>query len=262
MRRLNMQKAVMSAAVLAALVLTACTGEQEAGNMSEAVIESETQAEETSAAQPEETSQEETSETALSEEETAELVEVTVISDATGSFEGIVVDAAMHSLTIVTEEGELYSYAFPEDAEVVETQDGLMLGQAVAVDSENGIASAVRDGVKQPLADRKALAFAADILLAFQYQDMDSLANLAGYPLQVNLGEEEMTAEDGGAFLSLSKGQIFTEERVQAVVNCNLYALEELDGERYVLGAEEGGPNVIFQKDSERDSGFTIVEIN
>ena len=105
-------------------------------------------------------------------------------------------------------------------------------------------------------------AFAADILLAFQYQDMDSLANLAGYPLQVNLGEEEMTAEDGGAFLSLSKGQIFTEERVQAVVNCNLYALEELDGERYVLGAEEGGPNVIFQKDSERDSGFTIVEIN
>ena len=85
---------------------------------------------------------------------------------------------------------------------------------------------------------------------------------MAGYPLQVNLGEEEMTAEDGGAFLSLSKGQIFTEERVQAVVNCNLYALEELDGERYVLGAEEGGPNVIFQKDSERDSGFAIVEIN
>ena len=53
MRRLNVQKAIMSAAVLAALVLTSCTGEQEAGNMSEAVIESETQAEETSAAQPE-----------------------------------------------------------------------------------------------------------------------------------------------------------------------------------------------------------------
>ena len=207
MRRLNVQKAIMSAAVLAALVLTSCTGEQEAGNMSEAVIESETQAEETSAAQPEETSQEETAETAPSEEETAEPVEVTVISDATGSFEGIVVDAAMHSLTIVTEEGELYSYAFPEDAEVVETQDGLMLGQAVAVDSENGIASAVRDGVKQPLADRKALAFAADILLAFQYQDMDSLANLAGYPLQVNLGEEEMTAEDAGLFSPFPRGR-------------------------------------------------------
>ena len=49
---------------------------------------------------------------------------------------------------------------------------------------------------------------------------------------------------------------------MEAVLSTNLYEVTELDSGRYVLGSEEGTPNITFQKDDGRDSGFAIVGIN
>ena len=68
--------------------------------------------------------------------------------------------------------------------------------------------------------------------------------------------------ESGGDFLKIPASDILTEERVKAVLGTDLFELKELDGGKYVLGAEEGKPNIIFQKDEGRDSGFAITGIN
>lgn len=185
-----------------------------------------------------------------------------MITDATGSFEGIVVDAAMNSLVIDTKDGIMYSFSYPESGVEMDLADGLLLGMSVLVKSEDGMASSVQDGPTQPAADRDALAFAADVLFACRYKSMDSLANLAAFPLYVRLDDGDLTVEDAEEFLDLPQNEVLSEERVEAVLSTNLYEVTELDGGRYVLGSDEGTPNIIFQKDDGRDSGFAIAGIN
>lgn len=185
-----------------------------------------------------------------------------MIMDATGSFEGIVVDAAMNSLVIDTKDGIMYSFSYPESGVEMDLADGLLLGMSVLVKSEDGMASSVQDGPTQPAADRDALAFAADVLFACRYKSMDSLANLAAFPLYVRLDDGDLTVEDAEEFLDLPQNEVLSEERVEAVLSTNLYEVTELDGGRYVLGSDEGTPNIIFQKDDGRDSGFAIAGIN
>ena len=168
----------------------------------------------------------------------------------------------MNSLVIDTKDGIMYSFSYPESGVEMELSDGLLLGMSVLVKSEDGMASSVQDGLTQPAADQGALAFAADILFACRYKSMDSLANLAVFPLYVRLDDGDLIAENAEEFLAFPEYEIFSEERVEAVLSTNLYEVTELEDGRYALGSGEGTPNIIFQKDGGRDSGFAIVEIN
>lgn len=233
---------------------------QETENAADAMAEQQTEQ-----AAMQETSSEMESGTQTGPAETADAedaAEGTLITDATGSLEGIVVEAAMNSLVIDTQEGILYSFSYPESGVEMELEEGLFLGMSVLVTSEDGVASVVQDGPTQPAADRDALTFAADILFACRAESMDSLANLAAFPLYVRLDDGDMTVEDAEEFLSLPQDQVLSEERVEAVLSTNLYEVTELDGGRYVLGSDEGMPNIIFQRDDGRDSGFAIAGIN
>lgn len=193
---------------------------------------------------------------------TFDMVSEEIPMAASGTYDGIVVDAAMNSLVIDTAEGRMYAVSLPETKDVVETSDGLLLGQAVTVTCEDGVASSITDCAVKPAADRDALAFAADILFACKYRDINSLSSLAGYPLYVKLGDEDQTIEDGGDFLKLPVSEVLSDERVKAVLSTNLFEVKELSGGKYVLGAKEGRPNIIFQKDEGRDSGFAVTGIN
>ena len=264
------------AAVLA-LSLTACgqTGSAPGNAQGAAAAETEVPAEtdsaadarngETAAAQ--ETADGSVAETEMPEEAqtragTEEPREESPVTGATGSFEGIVVDAAMNSLVIAAREGIWYSFSYPESGVETELSEGLVLGMSVLVESEEGIASRILDGPTQPAADRDALTFAADILFACRYESMDSLANLAGFPLYVKLEDGDAVVQDGEEFLALPPEQIFSEERVTALLSADLYELTELDGGKFVLGSDEGTPNITFRRDEGRDSGFAVTGIN
>ena len=196
------------------------------------------------------------------EQEMVQTPEEAQTSEETGAqaeecVEGIVVDAAMHSLTICTAQGELVSAGIPEDGNHL--SDGLLLGISVKLVYENGELKEIADGDLQPKASREALEFAADVMLAMEYQDMDALAALNGYPVYVNVDGGQVI-EDAEAFLALGAEAVFAPERVQAVRAANLYELSELDGGKYVLG--DGSPNVTFQKDEGNDRGFSVTGIN
>lgn len=254
------------------LIMTAAPGLAACGSPETQMQESATAAQETESAadamaepQTEQESAQETlteTVTQTGTEDAGDAPAGEMITDATGSFEGIVVDAAMNSLVIDTKDGIMYSFSYPESGVEMDLADGLLLGMSVLVKSEDGMASSVQDGPTQPAVDRDALAFAADVLFACRYKSMDSLANLAAFPLYVRLDDGDLTVEDAEEFLDLPQNEVLSEERVEAVLSTNLYEVTELDGGRYVLGSDEGTPNIIFQKDDGRDSGFAIAGIN
>lgn len=191
------------------------------------------------------------------EQEMAQTLEETG-TQAEECVEGIVVLAAMHQyLTVCTAQGELVNAEIPEDGDNL--SDGLLLGISVKLVYKNGELREIVDGDLQPKASREALWFAGNIMLAMEYQDMDALAALNGYPLYVNVDGGQVI-EDEEAFLALGADAVFSPERVQAVRAVNLYELTELNGGKYVLG--DGSPNVTFQKDEGNDRGFSVTGIN
>lgn len=254
--------AALAAGILASVLLFAGCGKN-AEQTAESIAQTETSGREDSQVQQESNEAENSQEESSTQESVPYDMEAEEIEMApTGTYDGIIVDAAMNSMVIDTAEGKMYAVSFPETEDVVDTADGLLLGQAVTVSCKDGMASSVTDSSRKPAADREALSFAADVLFACKYRDINALSELAGYPVYINLGEKDQVVESGGDFLKIPASDILTEERVKAVLGTNLFDLKELDGGKYVLGAEEGKPNIIFQKDDGRDSGFAITGIN
>lgn len=268
MKKFNLAKRKAAGAFLLAALMISCLAFTACGKKTETVTQSTEEAEtepETAGTEVPETdsAQESTGETGSTEESGAfDMASEEIPMAVLGTYDGIVVDAAMNSLVIDTAEGRMYAVSLPETKDVVETSDGILLGQAVTVTCEDGVASSITDSAVKPAADRDALAFAADILFACKYRDINSLSSLAGYPLSVQLGDEEQTIENGGDFLKLPVSEVLSDERVKAVLSANLFEVKELSGGEYVLGAKDGRPNIIFQKDEGRDSGFAITGIN
>ena len=170
-----------------------------------------------------------------------------LITDATGSFEGIVVDAAMNSLVIDTKGGIMYSFSYPESGVEMDLADGLRLGMSVLGKSEDGMASSVQDGLTQPAADQGALAFAADILFACRYKSMYSLANLAVSPLYVRLDDGDLIAETAEDFLAFPEYEFSSEERREAALSTKLYEAQAPDGGSYARRSVQATPTRILQ---------------
>lgn len=253
---------LLAALMITGLIFTGCGKKTETAAPSAAETEAEAETVSTEAS-GESSAQESAGETETPEESgTFDMASEEIPMAVSGTYDGIVVDAAMNSLVIDTAEGKMYAVSLPETRDVVETSDGILLGQAVTVTCEDGVASVITDCEVKPAADREALAFAADILFACKYRDINSLSSLAGYPVYVKLGDEDQTIENGGDFLKLPAAKVLSDERVEAVLSTNLFEIKELSGGKYVLGSEEGRPNIIFQKDDGRDSGFAVTGIN
>ena len=170
--------------------------------------------------------------------------------------EGIVIDATMNSVSVVTAQGELLTFPVPEE---ISLADGLMLGTPVSVRLENGRATRLSDGAEKPRAQREALAFAGSVRFMAENRSLQGLSSLAAFPLTVR--------ENGGVRMiaapaeleTLDPSLIFPDARREAVLSANLYELREENG-RWTLGPE-GGPNIVFQRD-ETGTGFRVTEVN
>lgn len=252
----------LAAVMISGLVITGCGNKAETAALPTAAEEEESETVISEAAQEVVTQESEAETSGTEESELFDPASEEIPMAGSGTYDGIVVDAAMNSLVIDTAEGMMYAISLPESKDVVETSDGILLGQAVTAVCEDGMASSIMDCAVKPAADREALAFAADILFACKYRDINSLSSLAGYPVSVDLGDGEQTIENGGDFLKLPVTQVLSDERVREVLSSNLFELKELSDGKYVLGVQEGRPNIIFQKDDGRDSGFAVTGIN
>ena len=119
--------AALAAGILASVLLFAGCGKN-AEQTAESITQTETSGREDSQVQQEsneaESSQEESSQEESSTQESVPYdMEAEEIEMApTGTYDGIIVDAAMNSMVIDTAEGKMYAVSFPETEDVVDTR--------------------------------------------------------------------------------------------------------------------------------------------
>lgn len=165
---------------------------------------------------------------------------------ADGTYDGIVIDAAMNTLVIDTPEGEVMQFTMPEDRNCVETQNGILLGGAVAVTVQDGEVTAVKDSSMQPKASADVLGFAADLYYVFEYQDIQTMAKFVSYPITIAEENGDVTIESEEDFLQYDPQLLFQEDRKEAILSTNLFELEAGEDGTYRIGNEEHG--VTFQE--------------
>lgn len=191
-------------------------------------------------------------------EETAEATEGTVVT-------GIITEAAMNTFSIQAEDGTYYLFAKDENAKV-NCADGILLGEVVDVtytgtqEAGDTVAVEINDSTVAAKADKDVIAFAISVMQSVQFMDQEGLSSMMTYPAYVCAGDVDETVADADAFKAIDSEKLFLLELSDAVVNYNLFNLEEVPGTGYIMG--DGTPNIIFQVDESSDFGFGITAIN
>lgn len=245
----KVKKGIVTAVIVLAAGLTAC-GSKEAQESVPVVVET--------------LSEEETPEIAVmvGETETAETQSTKEQPEAeqvTGDSEGMVIDAAMNSLSIMTPEGEVLFFIYPEEGANVELEEGILLGEIVKVtytgSNEEGTAEAVvvAAGTTQTDLDREAYEFAIKAISFAKFNDLEGLSGMAAYPLYIGIGDNGITVENEGDFNSIEREELIP---LGLLADYNLFHMAESNA-GIVIG--DGKPNLIF---SAGEEGYKITGIN
>lgn len=226
------QKRKIAVCLLLVAILSGCGKKEVQTNVQESVVE--------------ETTVMQTMEPAMTDEVTteADTTEVTAV-------DGIVLDAAMHSLEMQSADGVTLEFGIPDEADVSSLKNGLMIGKAVCVsytgtitgdDTSMAEITKIADSTLVPSLKLEQLSFAAEIILAVKYKDMEGLAGLVAYPVYVGAADPEIV-ESKEDFLAIGIEKVITEEMIQAITGVNLFNISEAEA-GIVLGEER--PNIIF----------------
>lgn len=131
--------AALAAGILASVLLFAGMRQKCGADPPKSIAQTETSGREDSQVQQESNEAESSQEESSTQESVPYDMEAEEIEMApTGTYDGIIVDAAMNSMVIDTAEGKMYAVSFPETEDVVDTADGLLLGQAVTISCKIG----------------------------------------------------------------------------------------------------------------------------
>lgn len=197
-------------------------------------------------------------ETKATEEESM-ATELTEEAVEEAEVDGMVIDAAMNSLSIMTTEGEVLLFAYPEDGADVELEDGILLGEVVHVtytgsnDEGNAVAVKVSAAAVETTLDREAYEFAIIAISFAKFNDLEGLSSLAAYPVYVGMGDVSLTAKSEGDFNSIEREELMG---LGALADYNLFEMTETDA-GIIIG--DGKPNIIF---SAGENGYAITGIN
>lgn len=240
---------VAAAAIVLAAGMAAC-GSKEAQESVPAAVET--------------VSEEETAEIAVmvgetENAETQSTEEQPEVEQVTADTEGMVIDAAMNSLSIMSPEGEVFFFTYPEEGARVELEDGVLLGEVIKVtytgSHEEGTAEAVivTAGTTETALDREAYEFAITAVSFAKFNDLEGLSGLVDYPLYIGIGDNGITVENEGDFNSIEREELIP---LGLLADYNLFDLAESDA-GIVIG--DGKPNIIF---SAGEEGYKITGIN
>lgn len=175
------------------------------------------------------------------------------------SAEGMVIDAAIHSLSIMTEGGDVLFFSYPEDGAAVELEDGILLGEVVNVihtgsnEAGNAVAVEITAGDTETVLDREAYEFAIKIINFAKFNDLEGLAGVTAYPVFVDMGDIDVMVNNEGDFKSIERLELMS---LGGLADYNLFNMVETQ-EGIIIG--EGKPNMIF---AAGEDGYAITGIN
>ena len=184
------------------------------------------------------------------------------------SVDGVVIDAAMHSLTLQTKDGQTLSACTSEDNEpdVTGLKDGLSLGKGITLTytgdaSKDDVVTIVKEAdCDTKFDDADALSAAGDIILSVENKDLDSIVSSCSYPVYVGIGDG-LTIKDEEDFKKQVKSEdLFTEALVDSVSHVDLLDLEECKAGLVLSSGKDDSNDIILSKD--KDGSWKITGIN
>ncbi len=189
------------------------------------------------------------------------------MADVEYTVHGVILDAAMHSFTILTTEGELADLG-GEDFSTANSEiqighcyevtfKGLLDSEAPEGESGNAVLVSLKNTDDQvPEKDYEAMYAAGQVILAFEAENMDYLSSSCKFPLKVD-GKEIASAEE---FSNLDFDSTITDELRRSVRYADLYN-SEVTGNSFKLSfGYDGAPYATISKDA--DGSWYVTELN
>lgn len=202
----------------------------------------------------------ETAEGTVQETEAAETTDTeTETGTGENTVEGMVVEAAMNSLTVLTLSGEYELFSYPENGAETNLENGILLGEIVKVEytgsSENGdaVAQNISEGSIETTLPREAYEFALTVLESVKLNDMEGLSACISYPSYIGMGEEDTVVETKEDFMAIDREKMTP---LYDIAEFNLFNMTESQA-GIIIG--DSKPNIIFK---ETDGSYGITGIN
>ena len=169
---------------------------------------------------------------------------------------GVMVDASMHSFTMVDYTGQYITFS-GEDIDASSMEDGVQPGHCYKLtykgvlgydgSTENAAFVSLQNvDADVPEKDYEASYVAAQVLLAFHNKDISYLAGLCRYPLTM----DDTTIQSVEDMEALDFGTVISEDLLRYVNYCDLYDAE-ITGDSFQISVMGDKPCVTIEKDAE-----------
>ena len=189
------------------------------------------------------------------------------MADVEYTVNGVILDAAMHSFTILTTEGSIADLG-GEDFSTANSEiqighcyevtfKGLLDSEAPDGESGNAVLVSLKNTDDQvPEKDYEAMYTAGQVILAFEAENMEYLSSYCKFPLKLD-GKEIASSEE---FSKLDFNSTITDELRRSVRYADLYN-SEISGDSYTLSfGYDGAPYATISKDA--DGSWYVTELN
>ena len=180
-------------------------------------------------------------------------------------FNAVVLDAAMHSIVLQSEQGHTLMFELPDDLDTSGiASTGIVIGEAVEVKYSGTIhgTDTSEATLTQITTSSKTLSVPADsflcggfMILGVENQDLQSVASECSFPMTLDGATIASTKE----MKKLDREKVFTSELVTAVSGVNPFDLKMSEDGKILYGGTHGF--VIQKSGSSDDAAWYVISI-
>ena len=198
--------------------------------------------------------------------EKVEMTYAEALADVESTEDGIILDAAMHSFTMQTRSGDIFTFS-GEDLNTSGVEGGIVLGHCYELTytgligdggDTSGASFVSLKNIDDTLPEKNfnAMYTASQVVLAFQMKSMDALAGLCSFPLTL----DDKTVKTKEELSSMDFDTAFSQDLQRNIHYCDLVDAE-MDGDTFSISLIGQAPEVVISKDKDADT-WMVTAIN
>jgi hypothetical protein len=189
----------------------------------------------------------------------------------TNTVQGVVIDAAMHSIVLQTKDGKTI-YANEGDGEDTQIdttglKDGLVLGNGITltytgnIDKDSSVTVVSEADCPTKANDADGLETAGEVIQGVEAKNIDTIISCTTFPVYVGIGDG-LTIKNADEFKEkVKEDDLFTDELVDSVSHTDLLDLEESEAGLVLSSGNDGTPNITLSKDKDGKWGITGINL-
>lgn len=191
--------------------------------------------------------------------EKVEMTYAEALAGVESTEDGIILDAAMHSFTMQTRSGDVFTFS-GENLNTSGVEGGIVLGHCYELTYKgligdggdtSGASFVSLKNIDDTLPEKNfdAMYTASQVVLAFQMKSMDALAGLCSFPLTL----DDKTVKTQEELSSMDFDTAFSQDLQRNIHYCDLVDAE-IDGDTFSISLIGQAPEVVISKDKDADT--------